>query len=83
MEIQKATNFIDDVMNDDYCAMKCEDWYNNDTVLILTPNELEELNIALKEWVSQNNIIRVQNVAKISNDIQRFLEETKNDEGGR
>lgn len=83
MEIQKATNFIDDVMNDDYFAMKCEDWYNNDTVLILTPAELEELNLALKEWVTQNNIIRVQNVARISHDIQMFLEETKNDEGGR
>jgi hypothetical protein len=83
MEVGKAKNFIDDVMNDDYFAMKSEDWYNNDTVLILTPNELEELNIALKEWVSQNNIIRVQNIARISNDIQRFLEETRNDEGGR
>ena len=83
MEIQKAKNFIDDVMYDDYFAAKCEDWYNNDTVLVLTPTELEELNLALKEWVAQNNIICVQNVARISNDIQKFLEETKNDEGGK
>lgn len=74
MEIQKATNFIDDVMSDDYFAVKCVDWYKNDTVLILTQTELSELNLALKEWIQQNNIIRVQTVAGISNTIQKFLE---------
>lgn len=74
MEIQKATEFIDDVMSDDYFAMKSEDWYKNDTILILTQTELSELNLALKEWVQQNNIVRVQTVAGISNTIQKFLE---------
>lgn len=83
MEIQRATQFIDDISSDDYLAVKSEDWYKNDVVLILTQNEISELHTALKEWVEQNNIIRVQTVAGINNDIRQFLEETRNDEGGR
>ena len=40
MEIQKATQFIDDISSDDYFAVKSEDWYKNDVVLILTQNEI-------------------------------------------
>lgn len=83
MEIQRATQFIDDINGDDYFAVKSEDLYKNDVVLILTQNEISELHAALKEWVEQNNIIRVQTVARINNDIRQFLEETRNDEGGR
>jgi len=83
MEIQKATQFIDDISSDNYFAMKSEDWYKNDVVLILTQYEISELHAALKEWVEQNNIVRVQTVAGINNDIRQFLEETRNDEGGR
>lgn len=80
MEIQKATQFIDDVMYDD-----CFDSspYKNDVVLVLTQNEIDELHTALKEWVEQHHIVRVQTVAGINNDIRKFLEETRNDEGGR
>ena len=81
MEIQKATNFIDDVRYTDDC--KLDDWYSNDVVLVLTQNEINELHTALKEWVEQNNIVRVQTVAGINNDIRLFLEESRNDEGGR
>lgn len=83
MEIQRATQFIDDISIDDDFAVKYEDWYKNDVVLILTQSEISELHAALKEWVEQNNIIRVQTVARINNDIRQFLEETRNDEGGR
>ena len=83
MEIQKATHFIDDISSDDYFAVKAGDWYQNDTVLILTQNEINELHTALKEWIEQNNIIRVQTVARINNNIRQFFEDTKNDEGGR
>ena len=40
MEIQKATQFIDDISSDDYFAVKSEDWYKNDVVLILTQEVL-------------------------------------------
>ena len=52
-------------------------------VLVLTQAEVDELHLALKEWVEQNNIVRVQNVARIDNEIRQFLEESRNDEGGR
>ena len=80
MEIQKAKDFIEDVMFDD-----CFDTqpYENDVCLILTQNEIDELHLALNEWVESNNIVRVQNVARINNEIRQFLEETRNDEGGR
>ena len=81
MEIQKAKDFIDDVRYVDDCKM--DDWYANDVVLVLTQNEINELHNALREWVEQNNIVRVQTVAGINNDIRLFLEETRNDEGGR
>ena len=83
MEIQKAKNFIEDAMCDDHFAEKCTDWYENDVVLVLTQSEIDELHLALKEWVEQNNIVRVQNVARIDNEIRQFLEESRNDEGGR
>lgn len=80
MEIQKATQFIDDVLYDD-----CFDSnpYKNDVVLVLTQYEIDELHSALNEWVQQHNIVRVQTVAGINNDIKHFLEEIRNDEGGR
>lgn len=80
MEIQKATQFIDDVLYDD-----CFDssTYKNDVVLVLTQYEVDELHTALNEWVQQHNIVRVQTVAGINYDIKHFLEEIRNDEGGR
>jgi len=83
MEIQKAKNFIEDISYDNHFAEKCGDWYENDVVLVLTQAEVDELHLALKEWVEQNNIVRVQNVARINNEIRQFLEESRNDEGGR
>ena len=83
MEISKARKFIEDISYDNHFAEKCEDWYENDVVLVLTQAEVDELHLALKEWVEQNNIVRVQNVARIDNEIRQFLEETRNDEGGR
>ena len=80
MEIQKAKDFLDDVMYDDCFEVGP---YKNDVVLVLTQNEINELHTALREWVEQNNIVRVQTVAGINNDIRLFLEETRNDEGGR
>ena len=76
MEIQKAAQFIDDISSDGYFAVKSKDWYKNDAVLILTQYEISELHAALKEWVEQNNIVRVQTVAGINNKISQFLEET-------
>ncbi len=81
MEIDNANSFIEDVMYDDNFAEKCESWYKNDAVIILTQNELKELHIALNEWIENNNIVRVQTVASINNDIKQFLEKTRNDEG--
>lgn len=83
MEIQKATNFIEDAMYDDHFAEKCMDWYENDVCLVLTPYEIDELHRALNEWVASNNIVKVNTVAGINNQIRQFLEETRNDEGGR
>ena len=83
MEISKAKKFIEDISYDNHFAEKCTDWYENDVVLVLTQAEIDELHLALKEWVEQNNIVRVQNVARIDNEIRQFLEESRNDEGGR
>ena len=83
MEIQKATNFIEDAMYDDYFAEKLNAWYEDDVCLILTPHEIDELHRALNEWVASNNIVKVNTVAGINNQIRQFLEETRNDEGGR
>lgn len=79
MEIQKVTQFIDDVTSDDF---ECGP-YKNDVVLILSQNEIDELHTALTEWIMQNNIVRVQTVGHINNDIRIFLEEMRNDEGGK
>ena len=83
MEIQRAIQFIDDVITDFKTNCDYSDYYKNDVVLILSQNEISELHAALKEWVEQNNYIRVQTIAGINNDIRQFLEETRNDEGGR
>ena len=80
MEIQKAKDFIEDAMYDDIFDPT---YYKNDVVLVLTQHEIYELHAALGEWVAQNNIVRVQNVADIDNKIRLFLEEKLNDEGGR
>lgn len=74
MEIQKAKDFIEDVMFDD-----CFDTqpYENDVCFILTQNEIGELHLALNEWIDNNNIVRVQGVARINYEIKKFLEETK------
>ena len=73
MGIQKATRFIDDVIADFKTNCDYGDYYKNDVVLILTQNEINELHVALKEWVDQNNIIKVQTVARINNEINQFL----------
>jgi len=83
MEIQKAISFIDDARYDDYFAEKCDEWYANDVVLVLSQYELDELHRALNDWVENNSIIKVNTVASLNNDIRVFLEETRNDEGGR
>lgn len=80
MEINNANSFIEDLMYDDNFAEKCESWYKNDVVIILTQNEIKELHIALNEWIENNNIVRVQTVAKINNDISKYLN-IRNDEG--
>ena len=80
MEIQKAIQFSEDVLSDDWLDSSP---YKNDVVLILTQYEIDELHTALNEWIQQHNIVRVQTVAGINNDIKHFLEEIRNDEGGR
>lgn len=57
--------------------------YKYDFGVILTEYELEELHRALDEYVANNNIIKVTTVAQINEQIRIFLEESKNDEGGR
>ena len=57
--------------------------YKHDFGVILTEYELEELHRALDEYVANNNIIKVTTVAQINEQIRIFLEESKNDEGGR
>ena len=83
MEIKNAEDFLEDVMYDDIHASQCLEWYKDNACLTLAQWELKELHTALSEWVEQNNIVRVQTVAGINNDIRLFLEETRNDEGGR
>lgn len=74
MEISKTTEFIDDLLYDDYHAEKCKEWYCNDACILLTPNELSELHTALNEWIASNNIVRVQTVGKVNYAIKQFLE---------
>ena len=81
MEIQKASGFIDDIRYSD--DGKLEDWYAEDVVLVLSQYELDELHRALNEWIDSNNILKVNTVAGINNNIRLFLEESRNDEGGR
>ena len=57
--------------------------YEHDFGVILSEYELEELHRALDEYVANNNIIKVTTVAQINEQIRIFLEESKNDEGGR
>jgi hypothetical protein len=81
MEIQKANGFIDDIRYSD--DEKLGDWYAEDVVLVLSQYELDELHRALNEWIDSNNILKVNTVAGINNNIRLFLEESRNDEGGR
>lgn len=48
--------------------------YESDRVLILSEWELDAIHRALGEWVENNNIIKVQTVARLNNDIKQFLE---------
>lgn len=72
-EVRNAKCFIEDAMYDDYFAEKCMDWYSGDVCLILTHTELDELHVALNEWVKANNIVKVQTVAGINNEIKNYL----------
>ena len=48
--------------------------YESDRVLILSEWELDAVHRALDEWVENNNIVKVQTVARLNNDIKEFLE---------
>ncbi len=48
--------------------------YESDRVLILSEWELDAVHQALGEWVENNNIVKVQTVARLNNDIKQFLE---------
>lgn len=48
--------------------------YESDRVLILSEWELDAVHRALDEWVENNNIVKVQTVARLNNDIKQFLE---------
>ena len=48
--------------------------YESDRVLILSEWELDVVHRALDEWVENNNIVKVQTVARLNNDIKQFLE---------
>lgn len=48
--------------------------YKDDTAIVLNEVELKELHEALNEWVAENNIVRVELVAKINTQIKSFME---------
>ena len=77
MYVQNMQQFAEDAQN------TCTSDYKHDFGVILTEYELEELHRALNEYVANNNIIKVTTVAQINEQIRVFLEERKNDEGGR
>lgn len=47
--------------------------YESDRVLILSELEFDAIHRALTEWVENNNIIKVQTVARLNNDIREHL----------
>ena len=53
---------------DDYTVEIAAD----DTCLVLNGMELDELVICMEEWVAQNNIIKVQTVARLLSLIKEF-----------
>ena len=77
MYVQNMEQFVEDAQ----CG--CASDYKHDFGVILTEYELEELHKALDEYVANNNIIKVTTVAQINEQIRIYLEESKNDEGGR
>lgn len=77
MYVQNMEQFVEDAQ------FGCASDYKHDFGVILTEYELEELHKALDEYVANNNIIKVTTVAQINEQIRVFLEESKNDEGGR
>ena len=81
MEVREAKDFLEDAMYDDHFAEKCLDWYANDVCIVLSKAELNELHLALNEWVAQNNIVKVQTVARINNEISKFTEEPATETG--
>lgn len=60
----------------DVDTIVCEDFfdYRNDTAIVLNEVELKELHEALNEWVAENNIVKVELVAKINTQIKDFME---------
>ena len=78
MEVGIATDFLEDAMFDDNFTCKCLDWYKNDNYIILSDMELSELHTALNEWVENNNIVKVQTVARINHLIGEFLKKKEN-----
>ena len=48
--------------------------YKDDTAIVLNEVELKELHEALNEWVAENNIVKVELVAKINRQIKSFME---------
>ncbi len=77
MYVQNMEQFVEDAQSG------CASDYKHDFGVILSEYELEELHRALNEYVANNNIIKVTTVAQINEQIRVFLEERKNDEGGR
>ena len=77
MYVQNMEQFVEDAQ------FVCASDYKHDFGVILSEYELEELHRALDEYVANNNIIKVTTVAQINEQIRVFLEERKNDEGGR
>lgn len=77
MYVENMRKFVEDAQ------FGCASDYKHDFGVILSEYELEELHKALDEYVANNNIIKVTTVAQINEQIRVFLEERKNDEGGR
>jgi len=50
--------------------------YDSDVAIVVNEVELKELHEALNEWVAENNIVKVELVAKINRRIEDFMERT-------
>lgn len=72
MEIQKATDFIEE-MTEPHFAEKCGNWYEGDTVLVLTETELTELHKALTDWVEKASLIECQCMGRVNEKIRQYL----------